>query len=811
MTTITALPTPPSRDDPANFASRGDAFMAALPTFVTQTNTVAGEVNTNATNAANSASSASTSASTATTQAGLATSNGAAQVALATAQATNAANSAASAINAPGTSATSTTSTLIGTGSKTLTITTGKAFALGQVVAIARTSAPSTYAMYGTITAHNSGTGSLTVEVSNTQGSGTYSDWTVSLSTAGSVPAASQVEMETGTEPSIRGMSPLRVQQAITAQTYNGATTTTSAATTVTLTASSAQLQVINFSTSGGIVKLPDPTTMTLKGSGAFHIQNIGQDTIVQDNNSVSIGSLRSGSSALIMLDENNEWTPFVAATGYSTFGAESTFHTGTLTSGRLVKLLRLSSTTAFVIYREQTTSAGYYAKILTVNPDLTISAGSASSNITASSSLQFSVALLDATNVIATYVDSGASTALKAVVLSISGTAITVNTPGLATVNASGINSCAVAALSSTSAIVVYSDSNGSPVDSTYGAVLSISGITVTSTETQIDTTASNSSPLDVIALSSTLAVCTYGETSTNARMRVLVISGTTITPNTEFASNVGTSTTCNKLLKLSATSFIGIFGNNLANALRLGVFSISGTTPTITITMLRSLYFDTTGTTSQFTVGLEVLADGRYVVSIPDSSTLRGALMFFNDSGSAVTFENMTVFKTTQVSSTSVVALSPDLILTAAHRVSDNDGMVTALKTRGRGVSSFVSTNLMAEGTFGFAPGSGSQVTQTPSKTALVSTTTPTGEIQMGAGSLAASTDVSFPFVNPYLGVNDVLYVQLIGGTSANYMIRVSQTSSNSAVLTLRNISSSPLDETVNIRYAIIKSSNT
>ena len=48
MTTITALPTSPSRQDPANFSARGDAFLAALPVFVTETNTVAGEVNANA-------------------------------------------------------------------------------------------------------------------------------------------------------------------------------------------------------------------------------------------------------------------------------------------------------------------------------------------------------------------------------------------------------------------------------------------------------------------------------------------------------------------------------------------------------------------------------------------------------------------------------------------------------------------------------------------------------------------------------------------------------------------------------------------
>lgn len=41
---ITALPTPPSRDDTANFAQRADAFLGALPAFAAETNAVAGEV-----------------------------------------------------------------------------------------------------------------------------------------------------------------------------------------------------------------------------------------------------------------------------------------------------------------------------------------------------------------------------------------------------------------------------------------------------------------------------------------------------------------------------------------------------------------------------------------------------------------------------------------------------------------------------------------------------------------------------------------------------------------------------------------------
>ncbi|MFN3858105.1 MAG: hypothetical protein ACK4RV_10165 [Caulobacter sp.] len=96
-------------------------------------------------------------------------------------QAEAAAASAASALNAPGTNATSTTSLAIGTGTKAFTIQTGKAFSIGQVMVAASAADPSNQ-MTGIVTAHNSGTGALTLDVSDTNGSGTYADWTLSLS-----------------------------------------------------------------------------------------------------------------------------------------------------------------------------------------------------------------------------------------------------------------------------------------------------------------------------------------------------------------------------------------------------------------------------------------------------------------------------------------------------------------------------------------------------------------------------------------------------------------------------------------------------
>lgn len=67
--TITALPTPPSRTDPANFAARGDAFLGALPTFATEVNAEASAINANASAAAASATAAAASQSAAASSA----------------------------------------------------------------------------------------------------------------------------------------------------------------------------------------------------------------------------------------------------------------------------------------------------------------------------------------------------------------------------------------------------------------------------------------------------------------------------------------------------------------------------------------------------------------------------------------------------------------------------------------------------------------------------------------------------------------------------------------------------------------------
>lgn len=199
---IPALPDAPSRADPANFADKADAWVAALPAWTTAVNVTAGQVQTNANNADLAKNNAVAAVGDAATQAGVAQSYADAAAISASA----AASSAASAVNAPGTSASSATSLTIGTGSKSLTIETGKQFTIGQTVVIAYTTTPSNY-MVGQITAFTSGTGAMTVNVSSTGGGGTFAAWSVAitavapvLSVNGSAGAITGLATVTGTE-----------------------------------------------------------------------------------------------------------------------------------------------------------------------------------------------------------------------------------------------------------------------------------------------------------------------------------------------------------------------------------------------------------------------------------------------------------------------------------------------------------------------------------------------------------------------------------------------------------------------------------
>ena len=161
-------------------ATQASSASASAVAATAQASAAAGSASsasTSATNAANSASAASTSATNAASSASSASTsetNAASSASAAAASATSAANAAA------GWSGTSSTSVAIGTGSKSFTASSGKLWVVGVLLQIASNATPTNY-MHGTVTAYNSGTGALTVNVLDVGGSGTLADWNITL------------------------------------------------------------------------------------------------------------------------------------------------------------------------------------------------------------------------------------------------------------------------------------------------------------------------------------------------------------------------------------------------------------------------------------------------------------------------------------------------------------------------------------------------------------------------------------------------------------------------------------------------------
>ena len=155
---------------------------------------------------------------------------------------------------------TSTTSTAVGTGSKTLTVTNANsqipAFAVGMPVRIARTSAPSTTFMQGEITAFNASTGAMTANVDSVKGSGTHTDWTITV--GGNITTASA--------------SPLAVA--------NGGTGATAAAAALT-NLGALMFKTISVSGQDDVVADSATDTLTLAaGSGMTITTTAGSDTV---------------------------------------------------------------------------------------------------------------------------------------------------------------------------------------------------------------------------------------------------------------------------------------------------------------------------------------------------------------------------------------------------------------------------------------------------------------------------------------------------------------------------------------------------
>lgn len=218
---------------------------------------------TNATNAANSATAAAASA---------------------TAAAASAAQAAGQLIG------TSTTSNAVGTGSKSFATQTGLDLAIGGFIVVAETSSPGNF-MHGQVTSYNSGTGAAVFNILDTGGSGTYTDWTISVSG----PAGTGNVSTTGS-PTAGNLAKFSASNTVTNTDLTGDVTTSgTAATTIANNAvttakinngavTEAKITLVdnttnNVSTSahGFAPKAPNDATKYLDGTGAYSVPGGGE------------------------------------------------------------------------------------------------------------------------------------------------------------------------------------------------------------------------------------------------------------------------------------------------------------------------------------------------------------------------------------------------------------------------------------------------------------------------------------------------------------------------------------------------------
>jgi hypothetical protein len=95
---------------------------------------------------------------------------------------------------------------------------------------------------------------------------------------------------------------------------------------------------------------------------------------------------------------------------------------------------------------------------------------------------------------------------------------------------------------------------------------------------------------------------------------------------------------------------------------------------------------------------------------------------------------------------------------------------------------------------------------VTQLTDKATAVTLNRSMGRITTSNAALAGATSVTFTFNNSKLSANDVIVLNVNGGTTGAYNVYTSVLGAGSASITLRNITAGSLSEALVLNYAVI-----
>jgi len=232
------------------------------------------------------------------------------------------------------------------------------------------------------------------------------------------------------------------------------------------------------------------------------------------------------------------------------TAGTAVAFHSSVM-SDFMVRVCAMDSTHAVVTFADATTDNGTAVCLtlsgttITVNTPVDYDTGDVSNG---------DVCSLSATLAMLTYDDNNDTSDLKARILSLSGTTLTVGaaTTFDGTAGLSFLNS--ISALDATHAIVAYYKATSTQYSKL--CVMSVSGTTITA-GTAVDIVSASELYLspDVSALSATRAIVVWRKVSSSLFGMTVDISGTTITQNAVFKLDSGVVANTPKVVKISAT----------------------------------------------------------------------------------------------------------------------------------------------------------------------------------------------------------------------------------------------------------------
>jgi len=257
------------------------------------------------------------------------------------------------------------------------------------------------------------------------------------------------------------------------------------------------------------------------------------------------------------------------------TTGTETVFNSGNTEDKNVVLI---DSNHVLICYRDSDNSGYGTAIILTIN-GTTITIGT-ETVFNAASTSSISAVLLDSTHALVCYKDNGYGGYGTAQILTISGTTVTAGTEKF--FNAGSTAYISVFVLDSAHAFVFYQDAG----NNSYGTavVLTISGTTITiGTETVFN--AASTSSISAVLLDSTHAlVCYKDEGNKNyGTAQMLTISSTTITIGTETVFNAGLTFT-NQPILIDSNHVLVCYSDFVNNFYGTTIIlTINGTTITV------------------------------------------------------------------------------------------------------------------------------------------------------------------------------------------------------------------------------------